>query len=42
MNELQTLNREYLENALRDPQALHADFDRITDYMKASTAIHHG
>ena len=42
MNELQALNREYLDNALRDPQALHADFDRITDYMKASTAIHHG
>lgn len=42
MNEIQHLNREYLAAAESDPAALQRDFERITDYMKASTAIHHG
>lgn len=42
MNKLQELNREYLSWAERDPAALRQDFENITAYMKASTAIHHG
>lgn len=42
MNKLQQLNQAYLAAAEQDPAALQRDFDRITEYMKASTAIHHG
>lgn len=35
------LDAEYLDMARRDP-ALRHDFDAIVDYMKHSTAIHHG
>lgn len=42
MTDLQTLNREYLEAAASDPARLAREFDAITEYMKASTAIHHG
>ena len=37
-----TLDAEYLEMARRNPQELRQDFDAIVDYMKHSTAIHHG
>lgn len=42
MTDLQTLNREYLAAAASDPERLAREFDAITEYMKASTAIHHG
>lgn len=42
MNKLQQLNWEYLALAEQEPETLRQDFERITDYMKASTAIHHG
>lgn len=42
MTDLQTLNRAYLEAAASDPVRLAREFDAITEYMKASTAIHHG
>ncbi|MBM6901232.1 hypothetical protein H6B10_16205, partial [Gemmiger formicilis] len=42
MTELQTLNQEYLAQAASDPERLAREFDEITEYMKASTAIHHG
>lgn len=42
MIELQTLNQEYLAQAASDPERLAREFDEITEYMKASTAIHHG
>ena len=35
------LDAEYLDMARLDP-ALRHDFDAIVDYMKHSTAIHHG
>ena len=42
MTELQQLNQSYLEAAASDPMRLAQEFDAITEYMKASTAIHHG
>ena len=42
MTELQTLNQEYFAQAASDPERLAREFDEITEYMKASTAIHHG
>lgn len=42
MNELQTLNREYAALAEQDPRRLAREFDEITEFMKASSAIHHG
>lgn len=42
MTDLQQLNRDYLEQAAADPVRLAREFDAITEYMKASTAIHHG
>lgn len=36
------LDAEYLEMARRDPAALRRDFEAIVEYMKHSTAIHHG
>lgn len=42
MNKLQELNLEYLQAAEREPRQLQEDFERITEYMKGSTAIHHG
>lgn len=36
------LYEEYLAMAEADPAALRKDFDAIVDYMKNSTAIHHG
>lgn len=42
MTELQQLNQTYLEEAASDPERLQREFDEITEYMKASTAIHHG
>ena len=42
MTELQQLNQAYLEAAASDPARLQREFDEITEYMKASTAIHHG
>ena len=33
---------EYLAMARRDPAALRRDFNAIVEYMKHSTAIHHG
>ena len=42
MTDLQTLNEAYLTAAASDPERLVREFDEITEYMKASTAIHHG
>lgn len=42
MNKLNALNQEYLALAERDPDALRQDFEAITEYMKQSSAIHHG
>ena len=42
MTDLQTLNEAYLAAAASDPERLAREFDEITEYMKASTAIHHG
>lgn len=42
MTDLQTLNQSYLEQAAADPGRLAKEFEEITQYMKASTAIHHG
>lgn len=42
MTELQTLNQEYLAAAASDPARLAREFEAITEYMKGSTAIHHG
>lgn len=42
MTDLQTLNDAYLAAAASDPVRLAREFDEITEYMKASTAIHHG
>lgn len=42
MTELQTLNQEYLAAAASDPERLAREFEAITEYMKGSTAIHHG
>lgn len=42
MTELQAMNASYLEEAASDPKRLAEEFDAITEYMKASTAIHHG
>lgn len=42
MTELQAMNASYLEKAASDPKRLAEEFDAITEYMKASTAIHHG
>lgn len=42
MSDLQTLNSEYMTAAERDPNGLEQDFYAITEYMKRSTAIHHG
>lgn len=42
MTDLQKLNQAYLEASAADPTRLAREFDAITEYMKASTAIHHG
>lgn len=42
MNELQALNQEYARLASADPERLAREFDEITEFMKASSAIHHG
>ncbi|MGN0983312.1 MAG: hypothetical protein ACI4OI_00600, partial [Gemmiger sp.] len=42
MNKLQELNQTYLQVAEKDPVALQETFEKITEYMKMSTAIHHG
>lgn len=42
MTELQAINESYLAAAAADPNRLAEEFDAITEYMKASTAIHHG
>lgn len=42
MTDLQTLNDTYLAQAAANPERLAREFDEITEYMKASTAIHHG
>ena len=42
MNELQTLNREYDCLADADPRRTAQEFAQITDFMKASSASHHG
>lgn len=42
MTELKEWNRAYLAEAASDPERLQREFDEITEYMKASTAIHHG
>lgn len=42
MNELQALNREYQQLAAADPERLAREFEEITAFMKASSAIHHG
>lgn len=42
MTDLQSLNRTYLAAAASAPERLAKEFDAITEYMKASTAIHHG
>ena len=42
MTELQAINESYLAAAAADPKRLAEEFDAITEYMKASTAIHHG
>lgn len=41
-NNALALDAEYLAMARRDPAALRRDFDAIVEYMKHSTAIHHG
>ena len=41
-NRLQQLNREYMAKADADPKRTEADFDKIVEYMKGSSAIHHG
>lgn len=42
MNTMQALHRAYLAAAAADLPRTRREFDAITDYMKASTAIHHG
>lgn len=42
MNKMQALHRDYLAAAAADLPRTRREFDAITDYMKASTAIHHG
>ena len=45
MNELRNalaLDAEYLAMARQNPEALRRDFEAIVEYMKHSTAIHHG
>lgn len=42
MNKLQALNREYAQLVEADPQRLEREFCEITEFMKASSAIHHG
>lgn len=42
MNKLQQLNEEYLRRAEQQPERLTHEFDEIVEYMKASSAIHHG
>lgn len=42
MTERKEWNRDYLAAAASDPERLKREFDEITEYMKASTAIHHG
>ena len=45
MNELRNalaLDAEYLAMARQNPEALSRDFEAIVEYMKHSTAIHHG
>lgn len=41
-NTLQKLNQEYLALAVADPAAREQDFTRVVNYMKKSSAIHHG
>lgn len=42
MIDLQQLNQDYLKQASADSVRLEQEFNAITEYMKASTAIHHG
>ena len=42
MNTMQALHRAYVAAAAADLPRTPREFDAITDYMKASTAIHHG
>lgn len=42
MTDLHNVNEAYLKEAASDPERLAKEFDEITEYMKASTAIHHG
>lgn len=42
VNNALALDAEYLAMARRDPAELRRDFDAIVEYMKHSTAIHHG
>ena len=42
MTERKEWNRDYLAAAASAPERLKREFDEITEYMKASTAIHHG
>ena len=42
MNKMQALHSAYLAAAAADLPRTRREFDAITDYMKASTAIHHG
>ena len=42
MKTLQELNREYLTLAEQNPARTKADYEKIVDYMKGSSAIHHG
>ncbi|MDD4851265.1 MAG: hypothetical protein PHO10_11300 [Gemmiger sp.] len=42
MNQLQNLNAQYLAMAAENPARTATDFEKIVEYMKGSSAIHHG